>query len=371
MHKILDFDRYRPEPPSASKHRVNLVEDEFDQTPIAENISLEELYDHVSPGKMLYMTQPITKKVAGNLEKMRAEDVPSQNKNYAITSAHSIEVALKMPQTGLKQLGPLKGVHLLLANPIEYTKLSLDRAYQFIEQGSPVEIRVRLLGGQAVKKKMKTPPQDPDAWPWMHEHFPHLRPDFILKGMPEGTQYIIEPVSDGRTIQFVLGRQAQQMPKMDLTKRAFRVKAAVTASLPGDPMAQQWAARQGKTFDAPDVKEEDAEHDELNAKHAAQDTAHEPQSLDPEPSEAQAIYEAERKLRIVKSEMSNWRAKFDRYSGIDRRGMWGKAKNNKHNSKPKLGKAMAEPGTGKGKGKGKKENKVQGRRGGGRDGLST
>ncbi|KAF9701310.1 hypothetical protein EKO04_000017 [Ascochyta lentis] len=227
MQKMLGFSLYEIEAPAVSNHRVNLVKSEFDHTPIAQDISLQALYDdHIAPGKMLYMTQPISKKLSENYERMRDEYIPAHTNNYAIVPAHSIEVVLKNPQTEGKQLGPLKGVHLVLANPVAYTKEAFDRAYQFIEQGSPVEFRVRLLGS-VVKKRMKTARPRADAWPWMHAHFPHLRPDFILKSMPEGTEYLIKPVSDGYTVQFVLGRRAEEMPVLDLTRRVFRVKKAV------------------------------------------------------------------------------------------------------------------------------------------------
>ncbi|KAF2633152.1 hypothetical protein BU25DRAFT_315041, partial [Macroventuria anomochaeta] len=246
MHKILDFGLYKQEPPSASNHKVNLVRSDKDQRAITKDISLQELYDnHISPGKFLYMTEPIGKKLSEDYETMRDENIPSQHNNYAIWKARAIKVDVKHPQTDRKQLGALKGVHLLLANPIGYTKEALDRAYQFIELGSPVEFRVRLLGSQ-MQKKFKGVVPDPGAWPWMHEHFPHLRPDFIRRSMPEGTEFIIKPLSDGRSIQFVLGRQAAQMPKLDLTKRVFRVKAAVQESMDKNPMAQRWTIKKQK-----------------------------------------------------------------------------------------------------------------------------
>lgn len=243
MHKILAFNVYDVPPPSISNHRVNIVKSEFDQTPIAKDVSLQEVYDqHISPGKILYMIKPISKKLAENYEKLRDGNIPSQHNTYAIVPAHTIEVNLKNPQREGKQLGPLKGVHITLANPIAYTKEALDRAYQFIDLGSPVEFRIRLLGA-VLKKKRKFPPPAPDAWPWMHAHFPHMRPDFILRSMPEGTDYIIRPLSDGRTVQFVLGRKAKQMPKLNLTKRVFRVKAAVAGSMGKHSAAQKRAVK--------------------------------------------------------------------------------------------------------------------------------
>ncbi|KAF1348284.1 hypothetical protein EJ07DRAFT_185072 [Lizonia empirigonia] len=228
MQKILAFDRYEQEPPSASDHRVTLVRSETDLRPLTEGVSLQELYDHhIGPGKFLYSAQPVPKTLAQDYEKMREYDVPSQANKYAILPAHTLPIHVKNPQIDGKQFGPLKNVHISLPNPIEYTKGALDRAYQFIELGLPVEFRMRLSG----KKKKGTAPPDPAVWPWMHAHFPHLRPDFILKSMPERSEYLIHPVTDGRVVQFVVGRQPAQMPGPDLTQRVFRVKEAVLESM--------------------------------------------------------------------------------------------------------------------------------------------
>ena len=239
MHKVLDFDLYKPEPPSASTHRINLVKDETEQEVLQSDLSLQDVFDKlIEPGKFLYMVTPITKRVAEKLDSLRKDDVPSQTNNYAIVPAHSTPVTVKNPQTDLNQLGGLKGVNLLLSNPVSYTKLAFDRMYQFVENGLPVEVRIR-FGPVPLRD---SPPPDPTALPWLNNHFPHLRPDFILKSMPEGTRYLVEPVSDGRLVQFVLGREAKDMPK-DLTKRLLKVKTAVQESMGKNKMAQNWAKR--------------------------------------------------------------------------------------------------------------------------------
>jgi hypothetical protein len=62
--------------------------------------------------------------------------------------------------------------------------------------------------------------------------FPHLRPDFILKSMPEGSRYMIEPVSNGKKVQLVI---VKPNPKIihsgGLTERLFKVKKSVETSI--------------------------------------------------------------------------------------------------------------------------------------------
>ncbi|KAF3045384.1 hypothetical protein E8E11_004959 [Didymella keratinophila] len=272
-HKVLDFDRYKLKPPGESTHRVNLIrwkkgQDWKDQfIKVKENLTLEELYEHISPGNFIYQADQLSKKLEGRLEELRDQDIAVQNNNYAIGVAKekqwmgSNQISKKTKKNAIKdgsQMGPLKNVIMLLSNPVTYKHLSLDRAYQFIELGSPVEFRIRLCNSAtAVKKKTRSP--DPELVPWMMDHFPHIRPDFILKAMPEGTTYIVAPVTDGRMVQFVLGKPTKQAPKIDLTTRLFRVKTAVEKSLPSNPMAQRYMFKKvkhsdGKIFDGKQVR---------------------------------------------------------------------------------------------------------------------
>ncbi|KAJ4340326.1 hypothetical protein N0V87_002618 [Didymella glomerata] len=272
-HKVLDFDRYEVRSPGESKHRVNLVRWEKGQDwnknfiVVKENLSLEELYEHVSPGNFIYQADQLSKKLEGNLEELQDQKIAAQNNNYAIGVAKEKkwhgpdQISKKTKQNAIRdgeQMGPLKNIILLLSNPVSYKHLSLDRAYQFIELGSPVEFRIRLCNSAtAMKKKVMGP--NPELVPWMMDHFPHVRPDFILKAMPEGTIYIVDPVTDGRMVQFVLGKRVKQGPKLDLTTRLFRVKTAVEKSLPRNPMAQRYMFRKvkhrdGKIFDGEQVR---------------------------------------------------------------------------------------------------------------------
>jgi hypothetical protein len=90
------------------------------------------------------------------------------------------------------------------------------------------------MANNKVGKKDKLKPGPQDWWPWLHEHFPHLHPDFILKSMPAGTYYLIKPISDGRRVAFVLSLPLSSeqykkgpAPPKDMTGRLFKVQEAV------------------------------------------------------------------------------------------------------------------------------------------------
>ena len=247
MQKIVGFEDYRVALPSASQHVVDVVE-ETGNTVVAQGISLEELYDkHVKPGHMLYLTQKVDKGMAENVKKMRKEQVAQWTNKFAIAQPYSGRVK----NTG-KQLGGLKYIMITLANPVTHVRLVLDRAYQFIANGSPVEFQIRLKGSYTKKARKKqekerlkgkevdgetdgktdggpgvVQEEDEDEWVWLHNHFPHLRPDFILKSMPEGSRYLIYPVKDEVKMKFVVSLEATVMPAMNLNKRVKLVKAAV------------------------------------------------------------------------------------------------------------------------------------------------
>ncbi|CBX96767.1 hypothetical protein IAQ61_008283 [Plenodomus lingam] len=233
QHKLLTFSPYEVAGLSRSTHKVNLVKSDQNQTVVAADLSLQELYDeHVQPGKMLYLAHNIGKAVGDNLERLRTEDKAQEYRNYAVMEPYSCikqgskEITLR-PTRG-KQLGELKCVMVRLSSPSAYFKICMDRAYQFIEAGSPVEFRIRLRGSTNKMEKQKAGPIE--NWRWMHDHWPHLRPDFILKSMPKGAMFLIDPVTDGYIVQFVISLAANVMPTVDLNERLWKVKKGVQKS---------------------------------------------------------------------------------------------------------------------------------------------
>jgi hypothetical protein len=226
MHKVIPFELYKIAAPSTSLHKVNLVDGKHHDKVIAENITLQELYDeHIKPGHILYLTKTIPKNVAESVEKLKAEDTANTVKDFAIVVGNSILHNKKAPVGHLQ----LKTMPITLSSPVEYVRHTLDRAYQFVEHGSPVEFLIRLKGSQE-KAEARLKFGDTEGWPYIHDHFPHLRPDFILRSMPEGSTFVIAPVWNGKRIQFVIQKKAWKLP-LDLTKRLFKVKHSVQGSI--------------------------------------------------------------------------------------------------------------------------------------------
>ncbi|CAA9963802.1 hypothetical protein CFE70_007555 [Pyrenophora teres f. teres 0-1] len=238
QHKILTFERYDVEeasPRDQSKHLVNLYEakkNTNDHKLIAENISLQTLYDkHMRDGQLIYCLKKMEKKTVQTLRVTKPE-VIEEYRNVALLKSHTHSVPIQRSQamTNGINLGPLKVVIFTIASPPDYVRMCMDRAYQFIENGCPVEMRIRMQNHKLTKEE-RIRAGDPEVWPWVHARFPHLRPDFIIKSMPEGTKYFVDPVSDGRIVQWVMGKPAKNQRKMDFTKRLFTVKQSVQRSI--------------------------------------------------------------------------------------------------------------------------------------------
>jgi hypothetical protein len=230
-HTLLPFERYHIGDPGDSTHEVNLVRDNGkgkELETIAENISLEEVYEkYIKPGELLYLTEGITKALAQNVGKMRSEGTALQRRTYGIVTTGTLPGNKKDPDAG-KGRGALRTTPLNLSSPADYFKMALDRSYQFIEHGSPVEFTIAIKRSPVKKEDKWKGIDDKDGWPWIHEHFPHLRPDFILKQMPEGSRWSVEPVSDGRLLQFVIIRPSPlNSDPANYTNRLFAVKESV------------------------------------------------------------------------------------------------------------------------------------------------
>lgn len=235
MHKLLPFDHYRLPPLDLLTHGVNLHKD----GEVLAQISLQDVYrNHVKPGQMLYLDEDIDKSKGASME-VKNDVALGKHTTFRILEAGTLPGNKKDPHQGKGQ-GALRVTPLMLSSPADYFKHAIDRSYQFIKHGSPVEFTVRFRNAK-MKKEERLMPVDHDAWHWIHEHFPHLRPDFILRSMPEGSRYIIDPVSDGRVLQFVIGTDKARNNgpfRSDLTKRFFKVKSSVTQSVQQGKQAQ-------------------------------------------------------------------------------------------------------------------------------------
>jgi hypothetical protein len=243
MHKLIPFKLYQPPPLAKATHRINIY-DKHGGGLVAENITLLEAYNnHVKPGHMLHLCDPMPP-ASRDVESMKAENTADEFNNYAILKAYSTNAMVKIEKpayaneekTKVKQWGPLKEVHLLSTSPVEYHRQMLDKAYRFVEGGRPVEVTLKMRG-KKIPKKDKLTPGPADHWPWIHNHFPHLRPDFVLKAMPMGTVYVVEPVSDGRVCQWVMALPSITQ-RFNLTKRLFKVQQAVSTSIKDGKQAE-------------------------------------------------------------------------------------------------------------------------------------
>ncbi|KAH3940428.1 hypothetical protein HBI56_132140 [Parastagonospora nodorum] len=235
MHKVLPFTQYSLPPLNSSTHLVNLAKG----GEMLAQISLQDVYkNHVMPGQLLYLNEEISKRKAESLE-VKNDVALGKHRTFGIFEAESIPGNKKDARQG-KGIGALRVTPIMLSSPAHYFKHAIDRSYQFIKHGSPVEFTMRFRGAHA-KKEEKLLPVGHELWHWIHEHFPHIRPDFILRSMPEGSRFIIEPVTDGRVLQFVIGTDKARHNgpfRKDLTERLFKVKASVTMSVEQGKQAQ-------------------------------------------------------------------------------------------------------------------------------------
>jgi hypothetical protein len=240
QHKILPFQIYNIPKPAESDHRINLLTKPGGEK-IAEGITLEELLrKHISPGNMLYLTEPVNKADSENWEYMKETNLPQKFNNYAIVKEGQRRIHIAKhkhedhPNPIFRDLAGLKEIHINLASPVAFFMLVLARAYAFLDNGHQIEFSIRFKGTYKTQEGRRMP-GDPEIWPWMHNHFPHLRPDFILKSMPKGTYYMIDPFSDGKHIQFVLA-MPHKVPyrsttRSNYTSRALMIKEMVEESI--------------------------------------------------------------------------------------------------------------------------------------------
>lgn len=247
QHKVLNFSPYTCPPLDTLQHKVKLwasttkhgaegVAMTTKGDLIADNLSLQDLYDHhVKDGQMLFCMEALKKGMAqayldtGGKGKEDRE-IPEELRNFSTTKPGRFGVPAPKKGKKSKELAGLKTIVMNESSPPAYYSLSLNRAYQFIDVGCVVEFRLRLQG-KTLSKEDRIKPADHCRWQWMHSYFPHLRPDFIMKGMPEDTVYVIQPVSDGRVVQWVASKPGRVQPPMDLTKRVFNIKTSVGRSI--------------------------------------------------------------------------------------------------------------------------------------------
>lgn len=253
MQKILSFDRYDPPEVSASDHTINIVkmveneEGETVKKTVAQDLTLQEVYDsYVEPGRWLQLADTVPKvDTSVDPAVLREKGTVQRYRDYVVLEAHGSGAKAEVPRKKLgkvlkvlanreeiEHLLTLRKVHLLLGSPMYHVTEMMDKTYQWIELGCPVEFSIRARN-ITTKDYVERGMVSKDIFEYVFKHFPHLRPDFILKSMPVGTKYLVKPFSDGRHVQFVLGGEREFKKdsfKTDLTQRALNVKQAVLQS---------------------------------------------------------------------------------------------------------------------------------------------
>ena len=140
------FSPCKLEPPSASQHRINLYEagkHHKHHELIAKDVSLQDVYDkYVKDGNILYSMQPLKKDMAKEFKDAEEHEFPEEHKNYSFATPREHRVSLQSPQKGY-QFGGLRNIIFNESSPVSHYRISMDRAYQFIEGGSPIEVRIR------------------------------------------------------------------------------------------------------------------------------------------------------------------------------------------------------------------------------------
>jgi hypothetical protein len=235
QHKVLPFERYTTQSHNASEHLVNLKTD----TDVIKGVPLQQLYDkHIKPGQILYLLDDIPDRDTKTVDKLKSADVSRNYSTYGILEAGTMPHNVKDPRKG-KGIGALRVSPIKLSSPSAYFKLVMDRSYQFLSHGSPVEFTMRYRSGH-IDKKEQLDTGEIDSWMWIHDHFPHVRPDFILRSMPAGSRFLVDPVTNGHAMQFVIALQVPKGPRLvyNLTNRLFKVKESVKLSISKGSQAQ-------------------------------------------------------------------------------------------------------------------------------------
>ncbi|KAL1601478.1 hypothetical protein SLS60_006393 [Paraconiothyrium brasiliense] len=247
MHKIIPFDRYELPKLATSDHKINIFkfgknEDGLKvKELVAESVTLQQVYDnYIEPGKLLRLANNVPKDHApADHVRLEERQTAQKFKDYVIFDAYStpgvkvkVDTKKSLKARGnheeIVSLQALREIKLLLHTPMEHFAVMLDKAYQFIALGSPVEFDM-VIRHHTKKVAARIASPGKDTLDYVYRHFPHLRPDFILKSMPPKTRFIVHPVSDGRHVQFVIGHESidDTLGKTDLTKRLFKVKQEV------------------------------------------------------------------------------------------------------------------------------------------------
>jgi hypothetical protein len=232
LHTLLPFSPYVP-PRLNNSAKVNLWSKPGGDL-IAQDLTFKQLLEeHVKPGHFLCPTETMARKHAENWDYIRENDLAHQYNNYYIAEFKEQKTKVKKTSSMspmVKEMARLMELHFDLGSPEPYYKISMDRMMSGLQQGRPVEVCMRISGKHVADKYERQMAGNPTIWPWMHQHFPHLHPDVIKAGMPEGTYFCIKPWSNGRHVQFVLAPNTK-MANQKLDKNLRNKKELIQQSI--------------------------------------------------------------------------------------------------------------------------------------------
>lgn len=244
MHAILDFSRYDLLPPAQSPHAVNIVKQKLgedgEDPSVLKGLSLKQLLaNHIRPGRFLRLAAAVPRADAcPNEHALKSRRTAAKHRDYVLVDAYSpaSKPAVKRKSTAwalyvhghdqLEDLQRRRDINLQLATPVKHFEDTINRAYQCIQIGCPVEFNICVRHCSANEAAKLFSEGDPvDSLDYVFDHFPHLRPDLIFKSMPEATCWVVHPFTNGRNVRFVLGNVFHGAH--DLTDRILNVQTSV------------------------------------------------------------------------------------------------------------------------------------------------
>ncbi|KAF2731411.1 hypothetical protein EJ04DRAFT_514599 [Polyplosphaeria fusca] len=201
------YERRHPDP-LASAHKI-LIWDQAgpNRKLIGKDVSVRDaLAEYVKDGEALCPIEvPGTHK--NGWKHLKENSTHLECNNYTVEHLDYGSVPIDPTTTVRWSSDPWENVKMIPlqpSTPVLYWKEALHRMYHFLKAGYPVEVSLKLDRKKILRHEKVLVQDDPEAWPWMLEHFPHLQPQFFHRAMPKGTLISVAPFSDGNSLQWIM-----------------------------------------------------------------------------------------------------------------------------------------------------------------------
>ncbi|KAH7117686.1 hypothetical protein B0J11DRAFT_536488 [Dendryphion nanum] len=260
QHKIVAYAPYKVPPLESSTHQlslwtrpvVKLVWHSRDMALIPqrnellqEQIDFQNIYSRIEPGIVLLPTQSLPKKETDSVEIIEKSGlqyrhnayclVPVGNKPNQVGKLKSGGIPLpknaEYPVKSLKH-GSVKEHHVTLSVPVSHFYKSLTTMYWQLLHAHIIEVTIRFSASSSEKNTMET--AERTSWPWVHQHFPHLRPDVILASMPKDTYFMIDPWISNVRLKFAMAMPRGTEDKLEtpvLNEELIAMRRAVVGNI--------------------------------------------------------------------------------------------------------------------------------------------